>query len=412
MIARYAAWALLAAALTAAAPSHASLEQIVASANDGQRNLLRLVVLLRRLQASDALPGDLAGVVDTLDAADPQARNSLRSLRSLLPAVNRLQTLKDRVGPLTRHAGAMRLGDPRTGGRWGRYRRFEGSGPIEPNRWQLWLEAHRDDSEQDDKDGFDGFSADSDSLTAGIEFELTPALSLGVNVGRYDTDLESDVFGEDQQDGTNFGLSLSYRINNHLFSASAGLTQTDTDRVRGVIIGTPGGVRPVRLDADIDADQRAISLGYAGTLFEGDNWQFSTVASATYAVLDTDDYVERGPEGFILNVKSETSKQTLGSLGFDVSWSLFRSSWLITPHVTAAVEHDFRADPITTVARFRDTAPRFRTEGLEVEETRFRYGAGIYFLHERGFGLGLHYDGQRKDDYRYDAAIVSLQMRF
>ena len=411
-IACWIAFSLLITAMTSAAPAHASLEEITANAGDSQRNLLRLVILLRRLQASDTLPTELADVVDALDAADPQTLSAARTLRTLLPSVNRLQTVKDRVRPAKRYIGAMRLNDPRTGGRWGRLRRFESADGVEPKRWQLWLDAHQDDSEQDDKDGFDGFSAESDSVSAGVEFELTKALNLGLNLGRYDTDLTSDVFGEDQQDSTDAALSLSYRHNNHVFSTSVAYTSTDTERIRGVIVGAPTGLRAIRLDADIDADQRSISLGYAGMLFEGDHWQFSAVVSGSYAVLDTDDYVEQGPDGFTLNVKTETSKQVLGAAGGDMSWSLFRGGWLIAPHLTAAVEHDFRADPITTVSRFRDTGPRFKTEGFAVEETRFRYGAGIYFLHERGFGLGLHYDGLRKDDYRYDAATISLQMRF
>ena len=218
------------------------MEDIAANASDGQRNLLRLVILLRRLQASDALPTELADAVNTLDAADPQASNTVRALRTLFPSVNRLQTVKDRVRPAKRYLGAMRLNDPRSGGRWGRLRRFESADGAEPKRWQLWLDAHLDDSEQEDKDGFDGFSAESDSVAAGVEFELTQALNLGLNVGRYDTDLTSDVFGEDQQDSTDASLSLSYRHNNHVFSTSVAFTSTDTERVRGVIIGTPTGL--------------------------------------------------------------------------------------------------------------------------------------------------------------------------
>ncbi len=390
-------------------PANATLEDIAASATDGQRNLLRLVVALRRLQQADALPQELADVVADLDATDPASVTAIRTLRSLLPDVNRLQIVRDRAAVARASLG---LHDHQRAAQWGRFGARESATGADRDRLQLWVERLEDDAEQRARDGFDGFDADTAGTSIGLEYELTENLSANIRLGNYDATVVSDVFGRDRQDGREASLGIGYRLGDHHLSATFSAVATDTNRTRGVIVNAPSGLRFLRLQADIDATQNALSLGYAGILASGDYWQLSPYAGATYARLETDDYEERSSSGSRLQVSSETEVQVLGSAGLSMSWHAIRGGWLFAPQLSAAVEHDFRADPTVTTTRLGNAAPRFQTEGFDIEETRFRFGAGMHFMHERGFGVGLYYDGQRKGDYRYDAAIISLQMTF
>ncbi len=348
------------------APANATLEDIAASATEGQRNLLRLVVALRRLQQADALPQELADVVGDLDAADPGALTAVRTLRSLLPEVNRLQTVRERATNAGRRAGAS-LDASQPGAQWGRLVPSEQAAGGDRDRLQLWFEKFEDDAEQNARDGFDGFDADTSGYSIGLQYELTENLSAGISLGDYDTAVTSDVFGRDSLDGREASLSVGYRLGDHHLSATLSTTRTDTARTRGIVVNTPSGLRFIRLQADIDATQNALSLGYAGILASGNYWQLSPFAGATYARLETDDYEERSPGGSSLQVSSETEVQVLGSAGVSMSWHAIRGGWLLAPQLSAAVEHDFRADPTITTTRFGNASPRFQTEGFNVE---------------------------------------------
>jgi hypothetical protein len=45
-----------------------------------------------------------------------------------------------------------------------------------------------------------------------------------------------------------------------------------------------------------------------------------------------------------------------------------------------------------------------------VEDSRWRYSFGLQMMHTSSFSIGFSYDGQRKDSYRYDAAVIAVQI--
>ena len=79
--------------------------------------------------------------------------------------------------------------------------------------------------------------------------------------------------------------------------------------------------------------------------------------------------------------------------------------------MNAAVDHDFKAEVTVTRSRINQSDLRFITEGYDIEETRFRFGAGLSAMWGESLSLSLGYEGHRKGDYHYDGVILNLQTK-
>lgn len=410
---------LVCAFVISTAPTYADLEDGVIG-NDRERETLRaLVTTLRLLQIQGDLRGDLNTVSSLLD-------NSTRpdlvraSLRNLLPEVARLKDIRERFAQAKpqlrtlsrpRQERAPRQTPPANVGLsnllW-----LDTTDTFTPST-QIWLEAHTDRSEYDPADEFDGFDADNHGFTLGVDFALSPTLTLGFSVGGGSGSIDSQRLGADDVDANEYALSLSYSRGSHAWMGSFAVSDSDIDRLRVVPIVTENTVRRFQLRSNFESRQTAYGLGYSYF------WDYSARSAiapfVTFNLIEseTEDYIERGGDTLGLEVTSEDVSQPIGSAG--ITWSsawLPSSNWLIAPSISLSFEHDFSADSSTTQYRFINIprAPRLRIDGSESEENRWRFDAGLTFMHERNVTIGINYQTYRKADYRFDAAIMNIQL--
>ena len=405
--------------LLVTAPGHADIDAAAADAVVGQQNLQRLVTTLRALADRGVLTGSLQSIADQLDASSQPA--AVRAaLRTLLPEVARSHFLREnrrtRANPQRRHGGGLRFLDTAAASRDRLTWASTAAPPASERRHRattdVWLQGWTDEASQDDEDGLDGFDATSRGLKVGFDRSLSERWSAGLSLGRFDNEIDSDRLGQDDQDGDEIAASVFYSWGVHGLAFNYSYARLDTQRSRAVVVDTEAGLRRFLLNSDIDADQQIANLGYSAYLRRDGDWSFSPFASLTYANLATDDYQEFGPgDTLALTVTTKDEEQLIAAAGVSVSFEYFTDNWAIVPSVTLSFEHDLRADPTIATSTFRDTPLSFDTVGFEIEESRWQYALGLTFLHRDGFGIGLTYDGHRKDNYASDAAILSLQIR-
>lgn len=279
----------------------------------------------------------------------------------------------------------------------------DNNGPI-----QLWSQVWIDDAEQDDRDNIDGFDARSRGLTFGLD-RTFGRLGLGAQVATSTGTTESDLFGEDDVDSIEFGVNANWSIDDHLLSASITYTDSELDRLRVIAIPTQTELRLFRLTSTIDSTQWAATVGWSGHWEIGDAWAVAPFTAFSYAQLETDDYLEQGAGNLSLGVATDDEQQSVGTIGASLSYLSGRGNWLISPSITFAYEHDFKADATQTQSRFLGTNFRFASRGYSITENRVRVSAGLQLANLNGWGFSLSLETQRKDDYAYNAAIIGVQ---
>ena len=411
--------------LISAPLASANIDAAVADQSDA--NLSRLASLLGQLQQRGASRGDLSDVLTSLNQSQ-QPQLIRRSLRSLLPAVDRatairaqakIRAWRHRNKPATQRVRHSRPGSASSVLNFGSYSptmyATESSSSTNPRQSATWwLQAWQDRAEQSADDLFDGFDAEQTGASLGMDFALNPQLTVGLSYSTYSGEVDSNIFGLDDQQGDQLSLSAIWSNGNHSLSAQVSRSEDEIDRQRLMLVLTETTLRTFRLRSDIKATQTSYGVEYSYSLLPDptstSNMLFTPFAGLSFDTIDTDDYVERGSDTLSLLVRTEQEEQFSGYLGASLGFAWFSDNWTFLPSISVAFEHDFKADPTVTTSRFRDTPLSFDTEGLEIEENRWRYTVGISLLHRNNVGVGLSYQGQRKGDYEYDGVVLNLQM--
>ena len=391
--------------------SAAMFDKSLDGAKDPRGNLRRLVDNLGDIQGTHRPDGNLSQVVGVL-TADDNPVNVRDGLRNLLPEVGRHTALRERKGPYRAFRPTHRSTTPTPAPRssWSTVKWLTTGEESYRGSTQIWVQTWVDDATQDDAESLNGFDSNGRGFTLGIDQSLTPKLSLSLTVGAAEGNIDSNVFGEDDLDSDDYSIYLNYAMGKHNVSLGLSRALNETERDRIIIVSTPDGPRVFPLQSEFDSEQQAVSFAYSSSFEGADNLSISPFLGVTYAKLSTDDYIERGGGDLNLSVVTDDESQLLGGLGVTFSWALFGKRWLLSPSISAAVEHDFKSDSTTTFSHFRDTPIRFTTQGYDIERTRWRFGAGIGALFGENVNLNLSYQGHRKGDYTYDSVILSLQL--
>ncbi len=413
----------------------ANLDNAAAANADNRRNLEGLVAAIRSLQSGGGTSGNLAAVVAHLQTLT-DAGTANRGLAALLPEVSRQQILRDR-----RHqrAGlpppsARRLTSrPNSTARnrqqtlawsnlvWLTTGTGTAANPAAPPPKldaDVWLQGWYDDAVQDNRQGLEGFDAYGTGYSGGIDFNLSDNLALGLEAGRYRADVDSDLFGEDETTSNSWGASLYYSTDHEWFGQPVyqswrlhySHSRSSIDRRRLMLVLLDDTLRGIQLTSDIDAETDSSGINWALSFNAGD-FVLQPYLAIEYSNLSTDDYLENGGGSLNLFVSSADEEQLVGTLGAALSRQYFAGNWMIAPSISAAFEHDFRADPTVTLSRFRGTDASFSTRGYAIEENRWRYSVSIGFYHTADWGISVSYQAQQKDDYRYQGAALSLQAK-
>lgn len=389
-------------------PAYSALEDALREGAERNTDLERLVRTLRRLQNSDLVDGELNDLISRLDTTPlPVLRDRL--LR-LLPAVSRDALHKERRTPLqNRHHEQANPGESPNLNAWGDQIWFDAESTHTPST-SLYLQTWNNHSEQDGVLNFDDFQADSSGYMLGIERSVASNWFVGFGVGIEQTDIDSSIFGADEVDAHHLSAIAGYAAGRHWVSLSWRQGTYQTDRVRVLFVPNAGALRTLNLSSNFDTVRTDIEVGYAAYFEPSLFFSISPFVTAGWGRLDTENYTERGGGAFNLNVDTAAEDQFFGSAGVTVSRFYPRETISFTPALTAAIEHDFNSEVITTVSRFRGTSDRFLTTGNELSETRWRMAASVTVAYRDRAQLALSYEAHRKDDYHYDGVILTLQL--
>jgi len=385
----------------------------------GDRAGRNLRPLLSLLAQDGALPPDLADVASALrDAEDATAARRL--LTDLLPALSRhrartqsaarrglVRARPSRAGEF-RAKATVRSPDP-----WLRLAPVDDdSAALHAPLTTVWLQATRENADQDSRDGIDGFELDADGAVIGLEREITPALVLGIAGGRNDAAVDSGDRGRDDTTASDYLAYASFATGRHRFDLLTSARLAEIDRRRVVRVPRADAPRLVVLNADVRTEELLYSAGWHYQAALAGGWSMSPGVSLSHVSLSTDDYVETGGGALGLRVETADVAETLASASLTLDHLTYAGAWAWAVGARVTVERTLDADDTVTTSTFTGTRFGFTSRGYTVAQTRWSGSAGLSAYHPSGFGVSLSVALERQADYRYTATSLGLEWMF
>ena len=266
----------------------------------------------------------------------------------------------------------------------------------------LWLKALNSNAQQNERDGIEGFDADSNGIAIGADGKLNDQLTLGLAYSYLNSDINSDNGNDNEIDGHAITLYSGYEQGAWFLDSSltVGLNHNDSTRY---IAGT-------KAKADYDSQLFGLNVlgGYGFRLDNG--VLLEPRVAARYGRVDIDSYREKGS---IAAVRVEDQRYEVAELGagLRVAGSLPLGQGTLQPEAKLMAYHDFAADQISSDASFVFGGSSFVANGATPARTRYEAGVGVeYKLAATTFGVSYDYSG--KEDFHADSFQAKVRYDF
>ncbi|HET6434786.1 MAG TPA: putative Ig domain-containing protein, partial [Xanthomonadaceae bacterium] len=255
--------------------------------------------------------------------------------------------------------------------------------------------------------GGSGTGFESDGLSVGVDFDLSPSFTLGAGLGYgRDDNRVGDAGSRLEGSARAFVAYASYHPWQHLFvDATLGYQQLDYDATRR-LAGDAGTVRGRR-----DGDQWFASLA-VGTDLQDGPLQFTPYARLDVARGSLDAYTESGHPFLALRYGAMDIDSTVGNLGLRLDYRR-RAGWgWFTPQLRLEYQREF-ADAEASLIRYADLAngPVYTLTPSVFDRNRVVFGLGATLDSDGGWSTRIEYQAQAGGQ-RDEGVQVNLQKDF
>jgi len=255
---------------------------------------------------------------------------------------------------------------------------------------------------QDGRGGGDGIDFESDGISVGLDYRLSPAFTFGggIGYGRDDNDI-GDNGSRVEGDAYTLALYGSYHPGETFFLDGLFGYQRLSYDLRRFVSANGSLVQGSR-----DGSQWFTSITTGAQVRSG-AFQFTPYARVDFARATLDSYAEQGDPIHSLAFGDQDVDTTTGSVGVrfefrhDTRWGAF------APQLRLEYQHDFKADSSLTM-HYADllTGPLYRADLEGFDRNRLMLGLGTVFYLPRDFGLRLEYRGLFTNDGSDDDAVM------
>lgn len=270
-----------------------------------------------------------------------------------------------------------------------------------------WMKGFAQMADQDERDGVDGYEADTYGVAVGIDTEnVFDDGVLGLSFSYANTDVDSDNSNRTESDIDSYQVTLygSHNYSNDVYvSGMLGYAHSSIDQTRFDV----GAVTGNNASADFDSDQY-IAYAEVGKAYAVDSQLSVTpLALVNYQHISIDGYTETG----------STANQSVGFDDMDIlelgvgavaEWDLKDSSNnVVRPSVEVGYRYDVIGDEVQASSTFTGGGASFSTNGADPAQSAFNAGLGLTYELENNWAFTADYDYQVKSDY--DAHSASLR---
>ncbi len=278
---------------------------------------------------------------------------------------------------------------------------------------QVWGQAFGTVANQDDRDGIDGYDADTYGFAFGAETEaIADNAVFGIAFTYANTDVESENANRTETDVDSYQVTLygDYDLDERTYvSGQLGLSFNDNDTTRYDV----GAISGLTAKGNYDSTQVSVRLEGGRSYEVANNFVLTPSISANYMNYSADSYTETGAGGLNLTVDSDTLNVLEFGVAVEASWvnegydgSVFK------PTVNLGVRHDVIGDAFEANNTFAGGGTAFKTEGFDPAQTTFNAGVGATYFSTSNWNLSASYDAEVKSDYVSHSGLVKAAYKF
>lgn len=267
-----------------------------------------------------------------------------------------------------------------------------------------WIQSFYTKADQDNRNGYNGYEADTYGFALGMDGDLSDSLTIGIAYGYGDTDSDSVDSGL-EFDSHTVMLYGSYNFApEYYLDAMASYGVGDYDSRRDTVMGTAFG--------DYEGSQFALRADVSRPCSEG-NVTVVPMVNVKYSHASMDGYQETGAPGANLYVDKQDSDTVTTGAGVKASMNVQQNEeWSVKPEISAVVSYDVIQDDVSSTSRFVSGGGAFTTKGLTPSRASIEVGGNLAFSKSDGLDIVVDYKGEYRNDYDSHTGLLRLRQSF
>ncbi|MGD9638192.1 MAG: autotransporter outer membrane beta-barrel domain-containing protein [Alphaproteobacteria bacterium] len=273
----------------------------------------------------------------------------------------------------------------------------------------LWGQFFGFTADQSQRNGIEGYDADTQGFAVGADKEVNENLTLGLALSYALTNINNKgVLSSNGSDIDSYGVVLygNQKFDKMYVEGSLGYSYHDFDNNRLVNVGAINQ----NLTSNYGANEYTVSVE-TGMPIDFEKAIVTPVAGIRYSHLNQDGYSEAGGSA-ALKVESRETDSIKSKLGAKLARNFDIDAGVLTPEVRLSWMHEFGDDQIDTTSKYVAGGTSFTTNGMSLPKDAAVIGLGVTLAKKDNWSFLADYDAELKSDYTSHAGTIQVKYDF
>ncbi|ARN75746.1 autotransporter domain-containing protein [Oceanicoccus sagamiensis] len=277
----------------------------------------------------------------------------------------------------------------------------------------FWMQAYDNETDQNTRDGIDGFDADTYGFALGFDSALGEQVNAGLAFSYADTDVEGKIKSSEMSiDSYRLALYGSYNADSYYLDGQIAYAFNEYETDRQIDPSLTNS--PLVASGDHDGDQYSLRFR-AGYPYATENgWFITPKAELDYTYLSEDDYRETGAGNVGLEVTSDDVEVLILGIGVKFAYPISTANeitWI--PEFSVDYLYDTIGDEVEIDSNFIGVSGGgFITRGANVEQEMYKASLRLRAFGQGAFSFSGGYDYIEKDEYDSHSIMATLRYDF
>ncbi len=278
----------------------------------------------------------------------------------------------------------------------------------------FWIQGYDNETDQDVRDGVDGFDADTYGVALGIDTPISDSMTAGLALSYADTDVEGkEEANEMAIQSIRLAGYASYNAENYYVDGQIAYAMNDYETTRAIDSLLTGGTqRYARGDHDGDQYSLRVRSGYPMAFDSG--WFLTPVAELNYTYLKEDSYTEKGVNNLGLEVSTDDVEVLVLGLGARLAYPITtRSEITWIPEFSLSYNYDLIGDEVEVDSNFIGvTGAGFITQGANTEQEMYKAALRLRAFSQGNLSFAGGFEYIAKQDYESQSIMATVRYDF
>ena len=261
----------------------------------------------------------------------------------------------------------------------------------------LWIKGLGGTIEQEERNGFAGYNANSVGVAFGADTRILPNTWIGLGLSSVGTHMKSKDYPAKKTNVSSYQVTVygSYSPEKYYIDLYGAMAVNNYKTARTIqyinqtASATFTGIQP----------SAKVAIGYY--LNQSNGFKIIPNVSLLSSTLYQNPYNETGASGIGLQKISSTTLSQL-ELGVGVKFALLDnedSDQAYKPDLHFMVLHDLKASPQEVTAQFMGGGGSFKVTSATPDKTTYNIGAGVVFVHKNRLHFTANYEWRKKNKF-------------